>query len=144
MLKKFMNRRKESSVRPMADVHSYLYKALFAFLIQRISIPRNAEQLIQLAHKSVRKAEDAFHAYLLFEKYLTSFEEVERYTRESLRESIRQRFPALLQEPIFNLLFLSETEQKNTLALQFLQAFLKAVGDKFGRAGEGYFEKKRG
>jgi PAS domain S-box-containing protein len=33
-------------------------------------------------------------------------------------------------------------EQKNTLALHFLQPFLMAVKDKFGRAGDGYFERK--
>ena len=143
MLKKILNRINKTSVRPPANAHAYLYKALFAFLIQRISVPGNAAQLIQLGYNSAsKKAEDAFHTYLLFEKYLTSFEQAEVYTRQSLRESIRQRFPGLLQEPLFNLLFVSETEQKNTLATQFLFSFLTTVSDKFGRTGDGFFEKK--
>ena len=143
MLKNFLKARKNAPVRPAPDANSYLYRSLFGFLIEKISSPGNAEQLIQLGYKSAaKKADDVFHAYLLFEKYLTSFEQGGQYTRGSLRESIRQRFPSLLQEPIFHLLFISETEQKNTLALQFLQSFLHNVSDKFGRTGEGYFEQK--
>jgi len=91
----------------------------------------------------MKDSEEVFHAYLLFEKYLTSFELAEKLSRRPLRQGIRQRFPALLNEgSIFNILFVSETEQKNTLAIQFLQVFLEAVKEKFGRAGDGYFEKK--
>ncbi|MHA4809860.1 hybrid sensor histidine kinase/response regulator [Flavitalea flava] len=142
MLKNFLKPRNKGSVH-REELHSNLYKALFTFLTGRITTPGNAEQLIQLGEKSThKKAEDVFHTYLLFEKYLTSFEQMHN-SRQSLRESIRQRFPGLLQEPIFNLLFVSETEQKNTLALQFIQSFLGAVSDKFGRTGDGYFEKRR-
>lgn len=144
MLKQLLKGRgKIPAVRRPAE-HSALYKALFDFLIGIISIPASAEQLIQLGHKASGKSGDeAFHTYLLFEKYLTSFEQMDQHTRKSLRERIRQRFPALLHEgSVFNLLFVSETEQKNTLAIQFLQNFLHALKDKFGRAGDGYFEKK--
>jgi PAS domain S-box-containing protein len=141
-MKNFLHFSKNSSVLP-DEAHTQLYKVLFDFLVERISIPGNTEQLIQLGYKSVGKGvEEVFHTYLLFEKYLTSFEQSEQYTRKSLRESVRQRFPALLCEPIFHILFISETEQKNTLATQFLHSFLKNGADKFGRAGDGYFEKK--
>jgi PAS domain S-box-containing protein len=144
MLINFLKGRKKTPTRHSADTQSYLYRALFGFLIEKISSPRNAEQLIQLSYKSAGKTvDDVFHTYLLFEKYLTSFEQEESYTRKSLRESIRQRFPALLTEPIFHILFVSENEQKNTLAIQFLQSFLNNVSDKFGRAGEGFFERKQ-
>ena len=128
MLKKFLKVRNRGTTTGKPEGNSspsYLYKSLFEFLIGRISVPGKAEQLIQLGYKSAgKKAEEAFHTYLLFEKYLTSFEQTEQYTRQSLRESVRMRFPGLLQEPIFNLLYVSETEQKNTLATQFLQSFL--------------------
>lgn len=143
MLKKILNRRKAALLQVQEDPRTQLLGALISYLIQLISMPGNAEQLIQLGRKSIGKnAEEVFHAYLLFEKYLTSFEQEGVYTRESLRESIRQRFPALLEEPLFHLLFVPETEQKNTLALQFLQSFLGAVSDKFGRTGDGFFEKQ--
>lgn len=144
MLKQLLKARGKPPVKRRSGEQSALYKALFEFLIGCISIPAKAEQLIQLGHKAAGKsAEEAFHTYLLFEKYLTSFEQLEHHTRKSLRERIRQRFPALLNEgSIFELLFVSETEQKNTLAIQFLQDFLVALRDKFGRAGDGYFEKK--
>lgn len=144
MLKNFLKGKGRSSVVSRIDDQSALYQSLFEFLISCVSVPANAEQLIQLGYKAARKgSEEVFHAYLLFEKYLTSFELAAKHTRKALRERIRQRFPALLQEgSIFNILFVPEAEQKNTIALQFLQTFLETVTDKFGRAGDGYFEKK--
>ncbi|HUB61768.1 MAG TPA: ATP-binding protein [Puia sp.] len=144
MLKNFLKGMGRSSTLARAEDQSALYQSLFEFLIGCISAPANAQQLIQLGYKAAKKdSEEVFHAYLLFEKYLTSFELAEKLTRRPLREGIRQRFPALLNEgSIFNILFVSETEQKNTLAIQFLQTFLDAVKDRFGRAGDGYFEKK--
>lgn len=144
MLKQLLKGRGRSPAARRSGDQSALYKALFEFLIGCISNPSNAEQLIQLGFKSANKgAEEVFHTYLLFEKYLTSFEQVEQQNRKSLRERVRQRFPVLLTEgSIFNILFVSETEQKNTLAIQFLHTFLLALKDKFGRAGDGYFEKK--
>ena len=144
MLKNFLKGKGRLSAAQKPDHLTALYQSLFEFLIGSVSSPANAQQLIQLGFKAARKdADEVFHTYLLFEKYLTSFELAEQHTRKSLRESIRQRFPALLQDgSIFNILFVGETEQKNTLAIQFLQAFLDTVKDKFGRAGDGYFEKK--
>src|SRR6185437_13637451 len=144
MLKQLLKGRGRSPAARRSGDQSALYKTLFEFLISCISVPANAEQLIQLGYKSAGKsAEEVFHTYLLFEKYLTSFEQVDQQNRRSLRERVRQRFPVLLTEgSIFNILFVSETEQKNTLAIQFLYTFLLALKDKFGRAGDGYFEKK--
>jgi PAS domain S-box-containing protein len=144
MLKNFLKGKGRSAVAKLADDRSVFYQSLFEFLISCVSVPANAEQLIQLGYKAPRKdADEVFFTYLLFEKYLTSFEVSEQHTRKSLRERVRQRFPFLLEDgSIFNILFVSETEQKNTLAIQFLQSFLGTVKDKFGRAGDGYFEKK--
>lgn len=143
MLQKLLKGRGKPASPRRSDKESALYKALFEFLISCITVPANAEQLIQLGSKAAGKGEDeVFHTYLLFEKYLTSFEQ-EQNNRKSLRERVRQRFPVLLHEgSIFNILFVSEVEQKNTLAIHFLQPFLAAVKDKFGRAGDGYFERK--
>ena len=144
MLKHFLKGMGRHQVLPKSEDQSALYQSLFDYLISCISTPANAQQLIQLGYKAAKKdADEVFHTYLLFEKYLTSFELSEKLTRRPLREGIRQRFPALLNEDsIFNILFVSETVQKNTLAIQFLESFLEAVRDKFGRAGDGYFEKK--
>ncbi|HEY4108951.1 hybrid sensor histidine kinase/response regulator [Puia sp.] len=143
MLKQLLKGRGKPAASRRSDKESALYKALFEFLISSITVPADAEQLIQLGNKAATKGdEEVFHTYLLFEKYLASFEQ-ERNTRKSLRERVRQRFPVLLEDgSIFNILFVSETEQKNTLAIHFLQPFLAAVKDKFGKAGDGYFERK--
>jgi len=145
MLKQLLKGRSKPKSPRRGDKESALYKALFEFLIGCITVPANAEQLIQLGSKAAGKdTEEVFYTYLLFEKYLTSFESGQ-YNRRSLRERVRQRFPVLLQDSsIFNILFVTETEQKNTLAIHFLQPFLAAVRDKFGRAGDGYFERKIG
>src|SRR6201996_1230781 len=144
MLKQLLKGRGRLPAARRSGDQSALYRALFEFLISCISVPSNAEQLIQLGFKSASKSvEEVFHTYLLFEKYLTSFEQADQQNRRSLRERVRQRFPALLHEgSIFHILFVSEVEQKNTLAIQFLNSFLIALKDKFGRAGDGYFEKK--
>jgi PAS domain S-box-containing protein len=142
-VKNLLHFKRNANVPTTADTHRLLYKGFFEFLINQVSTPQNAEQLIELGFKSMGKTtEEVFHTYLLFEKYLTSFEQDTYYDRESLREGIRLRFPAILQEPIFHLLFVSETEQKNTLAVEFLQSFLSNAGDKSGRGGAGYLEKK--
>jgi len=143
MFKNFLKGKNKVAIRSGADSRSPLYKALFDYLISCISHSGNAQQLIQLALKAAGKnAGEVFNTYLLFEKYIISFEQAAQLTRESLRESVRQRFPAILQDDIFNLLFVSEAEQKNILAIEFLQSFLEAGSIKFGRAGEGYFDKK--
>jgi PAS domain S-box-containing protein len=144
MLKNFLKGKAKSAIDKQTGELYALYHSLFEFLISCVTTSANAEQLIQLGSKASRKsADEAFHTYLLFEKYLTTFELSSRHTRKSIRESVRQRFPALLEDDsIFNILFVSETEQKNTLAIQFLETFLETVRDKFGRAGDGYFEKK--
>jgi len=148
MLKNLLKARNRSAgknkgaVRASSDARSHLYKVLFDYLIFCIPATATAPQLIQLGNKVPgKKVEEVFNTYLLFEKYLTTFE-AERFTRNSLRESVRQRFPGILQEPIFNILFVPESEQKNILAIEFLHSFLKDVSDKFGRTGEGYVEKK--
>ncbi len=145
MLKKWLYLKKTATSLG-EDTDNNLFKQLFSFLISRISNPANAEQLIQLGNKSATQgAEESIHTYLLFEKYLTSFEPGTggyTYTRNSLRTSIRERFPAIVQEPVFSILFVSEIEQKNTLATEFIHSFLDNVSDKFGRSGDGYFEKK--
>lgn len=129
-------------VRANSDARSRLYRCLFDYLISCIPISATAPQLIELGHKaSGKKVEEVFNTYLLFEKYLTTFES-KQFTRDALRESVRQRFPGILQDAIFNILFVKESEQKNTLAIEFLRGFLDDVSDKFGRAGEGYVEKK--
>src|ERR1700733_209747 len=142
MLKKFLKGKARAAADKQTPERYALYRPLFEFLISCITPSANAEQLIQLGSKAARKsADEAFYTYLLFEKYLTTFELSAQHTRKSVRERVRQRFPALLEDDsIFNILFVSETEQKNTLAIQFLESFLETVRDKFGRTGDGYFE----
>jgi PAS domain S-box-containing protein len=142
MLKNLLKAKNKDAVRFNPDARSHVYKVLFEYLISCIPVSASAPQLIQLGLKvPEKKVGEVFTTYLLFEKYLAAFES-ERFTRASLRESIRQRFPGILQDHIFNILFVSEGEQKNILAIEFLRSFLTAVSDKFGRAGEGYVEKK--
>ncbi|HVV03840.1 MAG TPA: response regulator [Puia sp.] len=142
MLKNLLKGKNKGVVRANSDARSRLYRCLFDYLISCIPISATAPQLIELGHKaSGKKVEEVFNTYLLFEKYLTTFES-KQFTRDALRESVRQRFPGILQDAIFNILFVKESEQKNTLAIEFLRGFLDDVSDKFGRAGEGYVEKK--
>src|SRR5688500_9271418 len=128
--------------KPVPEAMS-VYKELFIYLKKQITVPKNAAQLVHLAKNAVQKNEGIFHTYLLFEKYLCSFEPEMKYTRASLRSDIRQRFPSLESDRDFAILFLKDTERKNSLAIHFLLSFLGRVNERFGRAGEGYFEKKK-
>src|SRR4051812_12915717 len=123
---------------------SALYIHLFQFLTKQITVPKNAEQLIQLGSKAhSKKVEEIFQIYLLFETYICSFEPEQKYTRESLRKEMGRLFPSLYKAELFSILFLTDTEKKNSIALQFLTSFLKSVIDQFGYAGDGYFDKKQ-
>jgi PAS domain S-box-containing protein len=120
------------------------YQELFQFLVRQITVPKNAEQLIQLGSKVHRKKPDEiFHTYLLFEKYICTFEPEQKYTRQTLRESIADHFPALKSSDPFSILFLGDTEKKNTLAIQFLSSFLIALSEQFGGTAEGFFQQKQ-
>ena len=88
MLKQLLKGRSKPKSPRRGEKESALYKALFEFLIGCIAAPANAEQLIQLGSKAAAKdTEEVFHTYLLFEKYLTTFES-EQYNRKSLRERV--------------------------------------------------------
>lgn len=113
---------------------------LFQFLIRQITVPKNAEQLIQLAGKAHLKTPDeVFHTYLLFEKYICTFEPEQRFTRETLRESIGTHFPELRNQDPFSILFLGDIEKKNTVAIEFLSSFLDRLREQFGGAQDGFF-----
>jgi PAS domain S-box-containing protein len=121
-----------------------LYQNLFQFLRNQITVPRNAEQLIQLSHKSgFNNNEEAFHTYLLFEKYICTFEPEQKFTPQLLRHEIARSFPDLKNKDPFPILFLTDTEKKNTLAIEFLQAFLSGSLEQFGQTGDNYLNRKQ-
>jgi PAS domain S-box-containing protein len=140
--RKWITRNKTSEVfeeRPFAR-----YQELFQFLTRQITVPKNAEQLIQLASKVHRKKpEEIFHTYLLFEKYISTFEPEQKYTRQSLRQSIAGHFPELKNTNPFSILFLGDDEKKNTVAIQFLLSFLSTLREQFGGTGYGYFQQRQ-
>jgi len=83
--------------------------ALFDFLAKEISAPKNAENIIEMGRQAARKdSEELLPVYLLFESYLCNFDREVKYTRESLRQTIRNKFSFLSGDPFFSLLFLEE------------------------------------
>jgi PAS domain S-box len=141
MFKKiFFRKRKEEII----SADAILYKDLFSYLTSLITRPENAEQLIQIGSRAHQKSPDeVFHTYVLFEKYINSFERNQKYTPAVLRDLIKDNFPELASREPFNILFINDTEKKNTIAIQFLNAFLTDVTNQFGNAGDGYFERIR-
>jgi len=103
----------KKSTEPLADKgRVLLYRSLFSYLISRVPVRDDTEALIELGLKAhEKKTEEVFHAYLLFEKHLSSTEHTTPLDRKSLRDDIRERFPAILQEPFFLVLFIPEIEQ---------------------------------
>ena len=90
MFKKiFLRKRKEEII----SADAILYKDLFSYLTSLISRPENAEQLIQIGSRAYLKSPDeVFHTYILFEKYISSFERNQKYTALVLRELIKEKF----------------------------------------------------
>src|SRR4051812_41293638 len=134
MLKKFWVFKKKKPAQ-LSD-EGGLFKELFDFLTRQISFPKKAEQLIGLGYKlQDRSVDETFRTYLLFEKYICSFEPGKKYTPATLRAAVKERFPVLHELEPFSILFLCDTEKKNTIAIQFLHSFLQSLADQFGNAG---------
>src|SRR5687768_8616838 len=126
MFKRFFSRQQKTALS-----EEPAYTDLFNYLNRQITVPKNAAHLVQLGKNAAGKKEGIFHTYLLFEKYLCTFEPEQKFTRESLRSNIRQRFPVLVSDPAFEILFLSDTARKNTLAIHFLLSFLEKANERF-------------
>jgi len=141
-LRKWISRKKTRT--GLEDQPSHKNQELFQFLIRQITVPKNAEQLIQLAGKAhVKTPDEVFHTYLLFEKYICTFEPEQRFTRETLRETIGTHFPELRKKDPFSILFLGDIEKKNTVAIEFLSSFLDRLREQFGGAQDGFFQHQK-
>ena len=120
------------------------FSALFDFLTREISVARNAENIILMAKQATRKnSEDLLSIYLLFESYLCNFDPAAKYTRESLRQTIRNKFSLVSNDPFFSILFLSEEQKKVKIGAFFIVQFLQHCIDKFGRSKENFLEKNK-
>ncbi|HYJ37940.1 MAG TPA: response regulator [Chitinophagaceae bacterium] len=120
------------------------FSALFDFLAKEISVPRNAEHIIRMARQAVRKnSEDQLSIYLLFESHLCNFDPEKKYTRESLRQTTSTKFPFLLNDPFFSILFLDEEQKKVKLGAFLIRQFLQLCIQKFGGSKDNFLEKKQ-
>lgn len=117
------------------------FESLFDFLIKEISVPRQAERLIAVGKKVKGKpADELLRIYISFEHYLTNLDPEQKYTKEKLRNAIKARFPDLIQDPYFAILFSLEQAQKLKLAVLFTEICLTEATAIFGNAGSGLFE----
>jgi PAS domain S-box-containing protein len=124
--------------------HSVDFSALFEFLTREISIPRNADNIIRMARQASHKdPEDLLSIYLLFESHLCNFDPAEKYNRETLRETINNKFPLLSTDQFFSILFLQEEQKKVKLGAFFIGQFLQLCSERFGRSKDNFLEKKR-
>lgn len=118
------------------------FEPLFDFLIREISVPKQAERLIAVGKKAKGKpADELLRIYISFEHYLTNLDPEQKYTREKLRNAVKYRFPELVQDPFFAILFAPEQLQKLKLAVLFTRFCLQETTALFGNAGNGLFEQ---
>src|SRR5687768_10559921 len=116
---------------------------LFDFLIKEITIPRKAANIISLARQAGKKdAEELLSIYLLVESHLCNIDPEQKYNRESLRDTIAYRFPYLVADDYFSILFLADEQKKVKLGAFFLQQFLDLSIKRFGRTRDSYLEKR--
>jgi PAS domain S-box-containing protein len=117
------------------------FEPLFDFLIREISVPKQAERLIAVGKKVKGKpADELLRIYISFEHYLTNLDPEQKYTKEKLRNSVKQKFPDLIQDPYFVILFSPEPQQKLKLSVLFTEFCLAEASAIFGNAGSGLFE----
>src|SRR5690349_15296542 len=120
------------------------FSALFDFLIKEISVPKNADNIINMAKQSGRKdSDDLLPTYVLFESYLCNFDSAGKYDRVSLRKAIGNRFPFLTHDPFFSILFLDEEQKKVKIGAFFIGQFLQFCVERFGKSKENFLEKKK-
>jgi len=126
MLKKWLYLKKTAAPLP-EDADNNLFKQVFGFLISRISNPgngRTADTALEISRPPGGRKK-AIHTYLLFEKYLTSFRTGQRwlYKKFPTRLPYAKNSRPLYRNRLFSILFVSEIEQKNTLATEFIHPF---------------------
>ncbi|BAV09639.1 PAS domain S-box-containing protein [Filimonas lacunae] len=118
------------------------FELLFDFLIKEISVPKQTERLIAVGRKVKGKpADELIRNYISFEHYLTNLDPEQKYTREKLRAAVKQRFPALVNDHFFSLLFDTEPVQKLKLVAIFIDFCLQEASAIFGNAGSGLFDQ---
>lgn len=122
--------------------HGSGFEPLFDFLIREISVPKQAERLIAVGKKAKGKpADELLRIYISFEHYLTNLDPEQKYTTEKLRNAVKSRFPDLIQDPFFAILFAPEQLQKLKLAILFTRFCLQEATALFGNAGNGLFDQ---
>ena len=97
-----------------------------------------------MANEAARKnSEDLLSIYLLFESHICNFDPAEKYSRESLRGTIRNKFSFLSHDPFFSILFLNEEQKKVKVGAFFIERFLHHCIERFGRSKDNFLEKKK-
>jgi PAS domain S-box-containing protein len=115
---------------------------VFDFLVREISVPKQNEQLIAVAKKAKNKSTaDLLPDYFLLERYLINLDPEQKYTQQSLRDVLKQRFDWLTQDPYFCVLFLPDLGKKQHQAVFFIKLCLQKAISNFGFAGNGLFEQ---
>lgn len=118
------------------------FDQLFDFLIKEISVPKQAERLIAVGRKVKGKpVDELIRNYISFEHHLITLDPEQKYDQEKLRAIVKQRFPDLLQNEHFALLFEPEELQKLRLAVIFSSICMQEASGIFGNAGNGLFEQ---
>src|SRR5205085_12477881 len=86
---------------------------LFDFLIREITIPKKASSIIAMAKEAdKRKPDELLSIYLLLESHLCNFDPEQKYNRDTLRVLIAERFPRLVSDKYFSILFLTDDLKK--------------------------------
>lgn len=115
---------------------------VFEFLAREISVPRQNEQLIAMTRRAKDKTSASLLPdYFLLERYLINLDPEQKYTQQSLRDSLKQRFHWLTTDPYFCVLFLPDLGKKQQQAVFFIQLCLQKATSNFGFSGNGLFEQ---
>jgi PAS domain S-box-containing protein len=117
---------------PYADEGDW--DGLFKFLVNHVSDPFNAKELVQVGKQGSRKTkQERFQTYLLFERYLINLNQ-KKYTKKELRGKLLKDFSFLQEDPVFRILFLPDAEARAMVVSCFLEFCLNYTNETFGKS----------
>src|SRR3954466_14991658 len=83
-------------------VYSPDLSGLFDFLTNEITVPRRAENILVLARQAHKKnSQELLSVYLLVESHLCNLDPAQKYTKQSLRHTVLDKYPQLKDDRFF-------------------------------------------
>ena len=124
---------------PSASEAETWYTAVVDELIEQISVPNRAISVVEKVQQFKGLPAEKQHlalsgTYLLLEQFLVEVDPLKKYTRQTLRQMIQTKFPALAEMENFHIIFQSERRQELLLCRHMIAICLQTAFTFMGAA----------